>query len=195
MSKVPSSLRSATREDAPLLAELVNYAGEGLPMYLWAKLAEPGETASEVGRNRALRETGSFSYRNAKIVDYNGETAGCLIGYEIPDVAEPFAADMPAMFRPLQELENLAPGTWYVNVLAVLPQFRNKGLGGQLLHLAEETSRGLSKRGMSIIVSDANVDARRLYERTGYVVCAERLMVKDDWVNEGENWLLLSKDF
>src|SRR6516165_8682163 len=31
-----------------------------------------------------------------------------------------------------QELENQAPATWYVNVLAVLPQFRNLGLGTEL---------------------------------------------------------------
>ena len=99
------------------------------------------------------------------------------------------------MFRPLQELENLVPSTWYVNVLAVLPQFRNKGLGIQLLHLAEETDHSRAKRGMSVIVSDVNVGARRLYERCSYIFCAERAMVKDDWINEGQNWLLMKKDF
>ena len=39
------------------------------------------------------------------------------------------------MFVPLQELENLAPGTWYVNVLAVHPPFRGLGLGTKLLGL------------------------------------------------------------
>jgi hypothetical protein len=36
---------------------------------------------------------------------------------------------MPAMFVPLQELENLAPGTWYVNVLAAYPEHRSQGHG------------------------------------------------------------------
>jgi putative DNA-invertase from lambdoid prophage Rac len=39
----------------------------------------------------------------------------------------------------------LAPSTWYVNVLAVLPQFRNRRQGTQLLRLAEETGRALGK--------------------------------------------------
>ena len=40
----------------------------------------------------------------------------------------PSCAIHSAMFVPLQELENLAPGTWYVNVLAVRPEFRGLGL-------------------------------------------------------------------
>jgi ribosomal protein S18 acetylase RimI-like enzyme len=72
---------------------------------------------------------------------------------------------MPALFRAPQELENLAPRTWYVNVLAVLPQFRGMGLGTKLLTFADETGRALGKRGMGVIVSDANFGARRLYER------------------------------
>src|SRR3546814_13485288 len=94
--------------------------------------------------------------------------AGCLIGYAVAEAPAPIPDDFPAMFRPLQELENLAPGTWYVNVLAVLPAFRNLGLGSGLLQRAEETARAGSLRGLSIIVSDSNGGARRLYERACY---------------------------
>jgi len=185
--------RPAVRADAPVLAELVNYAGESLPLYLWDKLKEPGETAWDVGRRRAARDEGAFSWRNAVVIEHEGKTAGCLIGYEIAEQPEPIPADLPAMFRPLQELENLAPGTWYVNVLAVLPAFRNLGLGGRLLQRAEETGRARGRRGLSIIVADANQGARRLYERAGYREAATRPMVKDGWVNEGRDWVLLTK--
>lgn len=188
-------LRPGRREDAAVLAELVNYAGEGLPAYLWAKLAEPGESAWDVGRRRAERDEGSFSYRNATVIEDGGKAAACLIGYEIPEEPQPVPADMPPMFVPLQELENLAPGTWYVNVLAVLPEHRNKGYGTRLLALADETGRDLGKRGMSVIVADANTGARRLYERCGYVEQARRPMVKDGWENEGREWVLLAKEF
>jgi ribosomal protein S18 acetylase RimI-like enzyme len=186
--------RPAVIEDAPILAELVNFAGEGLPLYLWGKMATAGETAWEVGRRRAAREEGSFSYRNAVMIEHDGRCAGCLIGYEIPDQPGPIAADLPAMFVPMQELENLAPGTWYVNVLAVVPQFRGRGLGTKLLALADDTARSLDKRGMSVIVSGANSGARRLYERCGYRERATRPAVKEDWVNEVRDWVLLTKE-
>ena len=186
-------LRHAVIEDAPVLAELVNYAGDGLPLYLWSKMAAPDESAWDVGRRRATRPEGGFSYRNATIIEHHGECAGCLIGYALPDQPEPIGDDMPAMFVPLQQLENLAPGTWYVNVLAVRPQFRGLGLGTRLLAFADQTGRALDKRGMSVIVSDVNPGARRLYERCGYHEAATRAMVKEDWRNDGLNWVLLTK--
>jgi ribosomal protein S18 acetylase RimI-like enzyme len=186
--------RQATPADAAVLAELVNYAGEGLPLYLWEKTAGSGETAWDVGRKRAAREEGSFSYRNAVVIEHDGRCAGTLIGYAIAAEPEPIGGDMPPMFVPLQELENLAPSTWYVNVLAVLPQARNKKLGSQLLDLADETGRSLGLSGMSVIVSDTNAGARRLYERHGYRVAGTRTKVKEGWQNDGKEWVLLTKE-
>ena len=188
-----TAFRPGRIDDAAVLAELANYAGEGMPLYLWGKLASPGETAWDVGRLRASRETGSFSYRNATVIERAGHAAGSLIGYVIPEVVEPVPADMPAMFVPLQELENLAPSTWYVNVLAVLPPYRSLGLGTEMLRLADKLGREKGCRGMSVIVSNANHGARRLYERLGYAETATRPMVKEDWINEGTEWVLLTK--
>lgn len=193
MSLDHSRIRPATKDDADLLAELVNYAGEGLPYYLWSKMAGPRQSVWDVGAQRALREEGAFSYRNATLIEADGEAAGCLIGYAIADRPEPVAADMPPILVPLQELENLAPGTWYVNVLAVLPEYRDRGLGSALLELADETGRKAGGKGMSVIVSDANSAARRLYERCGYKEAARRPMVKEDWDGAGAEWVLLTK--
>ena len=44
-------------------------------------MAEPGENAWDVGLRCAAREEGSFSYRNATIIEHDGQCAGCLIGY------------------------------------------------------------------------------------------------------------------
>jgi ribosomal protein S18 acetylase RimI-like enzyme len=194
MIELKPPFRHAVIEDAPILAELVNQAGEGLPLYLWSKMAAAGESAWDVGRRRAARGDGSFSYRNAVMIEHDGRCAGCLIGYEIPDDPKPIAADMPAMFVPMQELENLAPGTWYVNVLAVMPQFRGHGLGTSLLALADDTARALGKRGLSVMVADSNRGARRLYERCGYRQRATRPAVKEDWVNAVRDFVLLTKE-
>jgi len=189
------SIRSATLQDASALAELVNFAGEGLPLYLWTKIAKSGEDPWSVGRARARREEGSFSYRNATIIDQDRRVAACLIGYPLSE--EPAAIDettMPAMFVPLQQLENLAPGTWYVNVLATYPEWRNKGLGTALLNHAEKLAlTSDAKKGMSVIVADNNKAARRLYERIGYRQVADRPMVKENWENPGSAWILLVK--
>jgi len=46
--------RQARPGDAPILAELVNYAGKRLPLRLWAGMAAEGETAWDVGGDREL---------------------------------------------------------------------------------------------------------------------------------------------
>jgi ribosomal protein S18 acetylase RimI-like enzyme len=97
------------------------------------------------------------------------------------------------MFVPLQELENLAPGTWYVNVLAAHPEHRGKGYGAALLTVADRLAADTGRRGLSIIVADTNTGARRLYERCGYSETARRRMVKEDWQHPGTDWLLLTK--
>ena len=194
MIALKSPFRLAARADAAALAELANFAGEGLPLYLWERIKTPGETGWELGRQRAERETGAFSYRNAVVAEIGGKCAACLIGYSQPDEPEPIDyAAMPPMFVPLQELENLAPGSWYVNVLAAYPEYRGQGLGTQLLAIAEDLARQNRKSGLSVIVSDSNHGARRLYLRCGYREAGERLKVKDGWQTEGRSWVLLTK--
>lgn len=186
----PVTIRPAERSDAADLARLVDLAGEGLPAYFWTMAAEPGETAVDVGIRRAERDEGAFSWRNAVVAEIGGGVAGALIDYRIADVPEPLD-EQPPMFRPLQELENQALGTHYVNVLATYPRFRGRGVGSRLL--AEAEAHGSGARGMSLIVADGNGTARRLYERAGYVERARARMVKEDWASESSEWVLMVK--
>ena len=188
-----TALRPAMPADARALAELINFAGDGMPHFLWTRMAAPGESAWDVGLRRARRDAGAFSWRNAVIAEIGRRVAACLIGYPLADAPEAIDGSMHAMFVPLQELENLACGTWYVNVLAAYPEFRDLGIGTRLLAEADHIAREAGLRGLSIIVSDDNAGARRLYERSGYVERATRPMVKEDWSGPGENWLLLVK--
>lgn len=194
MIDLPAGHRWATREDATAMAELVNMAGEGMPFYLWRQTGGTDESAWQVGRQRALRESGAYSYRNTVIRAADGRIAALLIGYPLGDEPDPNGwNDVPPMFVPLQELEDLVPGTWYVNILAAYPEYRGKGYGRELLDIAGQLAAATSRRGLSIIVSDRNDGARRLYERTGFSEVAIRPMVKDGWESDSENWVLLAR--
>lgn len=186
------TFRDAATTDSNALARLIDLAGGGLPMYLWRQMAGAGEDPWEIGRQRAARDTGGFSYRNSVVAEIDGKVIGALVGYPVAE--EPEAIDVdntPPMFVPLRELENLAPGTWYVNSVAVFPDARGLSVGSKLLEYAERTANELGLRGMSLIVSDANRGARRLYERLGYREVARQPMVKEQWQSPGENWVLM----
>jgi ribosomal protein S18 acetylase RimI-like enzyme len=184
--------RPATPDDAQALVELVDFASEGMALYLWTKVAGPGGDPWAVGRERALRGAGSFSYRNSVVMEHEGRVAAGLIGYRLPDRPDPIPETMPPMFVPLQQLENLAPGTWHVNVLAAYPEHRGMGCGTALLAQAENLATSAASAGSSIIVSDTNHGARRLYERCGYREVARRTKIKEDWRNDGVDWVLLT---
>jgi ribosomal protein S18 acetylase RimI-like enzyme len=186
----PPVLRPARAEDAADLARLADLAGEGLPAYLWAKLAEPGEDAFAVGARRVARDEGSFSWRNAVVAEIGGAVAGLLVTYRVGDAPEPLD-DLPPIARPLQELENRALGTHYVNILAVYPGFRRRGIA--CLLLAEADARGADARGVSLIVADRNAPARRLYAACGFREVAEAPMVKENWRSDSDTWVLMVK--
>jgi ribosomal protein S18 acetylase RimI-like enzyme len=191
-NRLPEPHRPATPDDAQAMVDLVNYAGEGMPDYIWARIAEPGQSARDVGLERARRDSGAFTWRNTVVRDDEGTVSAALIGYPLPDVPEPGSCDgLPPMFVPLQELEDLACGTWYINVLATYPEHRGRGFGAALLKIAESKATQTGCHGLSLIVSDANEGARRLYERHGYNAQARRTMVKDGWQNDGSEWLLM----
>jgi ribosomal protein S18 acetylase RimI-like enzyme len=186
--------RRATVEDMGALAQFVEFASEGLALHLWSKLAGPDRDPWGIGRERVGSETGGISYRNAVITEVAGRSAAGLISYPLPDRTEPISSTLPALLVPLQELMNLAPGTWYVHVLAAYPQYRGKGLGFAFLGLADRLATAAGKQALSLVVSDTNTGARRLYESCGYQQAGQRSMVKEDWQHPGANWVLLRKD-
>ncbi len=185
-------IRPATRADAPALARLVDMAGEEMPRTIWAGMAEPGETIWDVGARRAARDEGAFSWRNATVAEIDGQVAAGLVGYRIG--TEPEDTDgLPPMFVPLIELENLALGSFYVNVLATFPGYRRKGLGQRLMR--EVPARAGGQGPFSIIVADKNLPAATLYADEGYVELARRPIVEDGgWSCQSDEWVLLVRD-
>ena len=125
--------RPATADDAEYLVDFVMMAGEGLPDLAWAEMAEPGESLRDVGLRRAARDEGSFSWVNATMFEKDGKVVGGLVGFQLPDVPFEIDADFPPAFKPLQELENMVCGSWYINILGVYDHLRGQGIGGAML--------------------------------------------------------------
>jgi ribosomal protein S18 acetylase RimI-like enzyme len=189
MQSAPT-FRPATKADAAALAVLVDIAGEGMPAYMWSTLKAPGQSVLEFGRERAARESGGFSWRNAVVVEIDGEIAASLVGYRLDDPYDLGVLDeTPEIVRPLVRLEAKAPGSWYVNVLATFPEFRRRGIGGRLLAVAEGKGREEGAPSLSVIVASWNKGASRLYVRAGYSALASEPAIlfpgcphKGDWV-------------
>lgn len=186
-------IRDARADDADHLVRFINMAADDLPLHFWKKSAGPGADPMAYGRERALRETGNFSFRNAWLAEVDGKVAACLLGYPAALEPEPIAPDTQPLFVPLIELENMAPGSWYLNVLATYPEYRGRGLGSALISKAEAVTRATGRKTISLIAEDTHQDALRLYRAKGFTEVARRPVVKEDWQVDASEWILFTK--
>lgn len=186
-------IRKALAKDAAHLVRFINMAADDLPMHFWRKSVGPAGDPIAYGMERAARETGSFSFNNAWLAEVDGAVAACLLGYPAEDAPSPITPDTPPVFVPLLELEALAPGSWYLNVLATYDAFRGKGCGSALLAEAEAITRDQGRKVISLITADTHHDARRLYAAKGYAEVARRPVVKGDWQVDASEWILMTK--
>lgn len=186
-------IRNAKASDAPHLVRFINMAADDLPLHFWRKTVGPEGDPWALGEERAARDTGNFSYRNAWLAEIDGSVAACLLGYAAETEPEPITADTPPLFVPLLELEAMAPGSWYLNVLATYEGFRGKGLGSALLAHAEHVAAQAGHDTISLIAEDTHQDALRLYTAKGYREIARRPVVKADWEVDASEWILFTK--
>ena len=177
-------------DDADACARLNDIAGAGIALYAWKTNAPDGMDPWAFGRRRQIdrMESGQMMV----VTDTGAGAEAMLVGNTLgPGPEDP--ESVPVIFRPLVELENLVLDSWYLNIIATLPQARGKGHGTRLLALAEDIARAEGRSRISLIVSDANSLALPLYVKSGYSEQARRPMAKGDWAGPGENWLLLVK--
>jgi ribosomal protein S18 acetylase RimI-like enzyme len=188
MLRLAPPLRPAGEADAAVLAVLINEASHGLALHAWTRTAEPGGDPWAIGIALQAERAREGLWT---VVDEGG---GPVAGLQVwpPGGGGPSSARSPTT-APFLALRALAPGTLYVNVVATLPEARGRGFGTRLMRLAEEVAAASGLPGLSLIVSDANPAARRLYARLGYAERASRPMVKDGWDGPGEEWLLMVK--
>lgn len=189
------SLRPATRKDAVDLAILMDMASRGLVNWVWSTMADPGQSALEVGRDRILNRADLPSHFSRwRVAEHDGATAGGYAGYVVPDPYDPGdVSELPDVYGPLLELEALAAGSWFLMAIGVYPEFRRQGLGSTLLESALGAARDSDAEKIALTVSTANENACRLYEAHGFSEIARRQAVAFPASGGIGEWMLLSR--
>ena len=168
-----TNFRLAATSDARALAMLIDIAGEGLPSSIWRQSSAEDQDPIDIGMERARRETGGFSYRNAVVAEVvDGNVVGMLLGYPIEVAPKDGPEDVPPAFAPFLDLEAKSVGTWYVNALAVMPGYQGRGIGSSLMAEAERQAAASQVARLSIQVFAQNTSAYTLYRRLGYIETA-----------------------
>jgi ribosomal protein S18 acetylase RimI-like enzyme len=186
--------RQATKADCRTVAELALIAGEGIPAYFWEPSQQPGEALEDVGARHAASETDNFSFRNAHLAVIGTQVAGMLLAYRLPDEDGAESLDeFPLFIRPLIELERCVPGTFYINMLAAYPRYRNQGVGTALMALADGVAATAGCAMLSVEVFEKNAGALRFYRRLGYAIVDRRPVIPHPYQPHDGDILLLTK--
>lgn len=127
----------------------------------------------------AARNDSQYSYLNTLVAEIDdGTVAGICVGYDGARLYELREAVREEAMRFLgRELENLGDETsddeFYLDSLAVFPEFRGSGIGRKLLL---ERAEGRHKFGKpaGLLVDYDNPQAEALYRRLGFVQKGER---------------------
>ena len=182
--------RAGRKTDCRMIAKLYSISSDGVADYIWTTLAQPGEDILDVGQRRYERQGTLFSYENCTIAETNGGVAGILIAFPMHIDPGEGAPDDPVL-APYAKLEE--DNSYYACGIAVLLPFRGRGIGTALLRRAEQdaVSRGYDKT--SLIVFEENRDAKRLYDRFGYVEAARATVVPHPLIHYQGDAILMVK--
>jgi ribosomal protein S18 acetylase RimI-like enzyme len=186
-------VRSARKDESRIIAELFEISSDGVADYIWSTLQAdyPGLPLLEIGRRRYERENTAFSYQNCLMAEDQGQVLGMMHAYPVapPSDSAPAPQQLDPVLRPYAELT--APGTLYIAAIAVWPEFRAQGAGTRFLAAARERAQDLELRELSLLCFAGNTGARRLYERTGFVVCDWRPVVPHPMIRHTGDVLLM----
>lgn len=181
-------------EDVTDLARLIAIAFAGIPTFIWSEMAEPGETPLDVGKRRAMREEGGFSYRNAIVAVQADAVIGMILAYPLPPISDDAIADAPGILRPILELEAKVPHTWYINAFAIDAAARSRGIGSRLMEATLEPAKAAGCSQTSVQFFSENARAGAFYRRHGFREVASRRVIPHPAFKYTGETILLVRD-
>ena len=146
--------RSGTADDATTLALLFDAAGRRIVSYFWSLYAAEGQSFFEFGReNIRTNDEGKSFHKNWKIAELDNKLLGAFFGFR---VANPYPEinydEEPEWWIPFLELEEIAAGSWLLQAISVLPEYRGQGHANALLARAEEEAKASGAKKISLQV-------------------------------------------
>jgi len=165
-------IRDATPSDAPFLARCI-LAG----MHMSDFEGYPSDPISDILAGLTAcerRDDTLYTYRNTRIAEVNGVAAGALLSYPgelYADLRErTFREFWPAFFEEFSSDDpETGPGEYYLDSLAVTPEFRRQGVGKALLQDGIRKGAALGYTTVALVADPDYPHLIRLYESLGFV--------------------------
>ncbi|KKG12217.1 MULTISPECIES: GNAT family N-acetyltransferase [unclassified Methanosarcina] len=175
-------IRQAKIEDADEAAELICMAWEECAYVLVGSTNR--KAVQEVIKKFYKQPDNILSYQNIDVAEGRNGIAGLVLSFpsdhfprlnkllveKLPKLYKSNATDYRGKVIPMLKTKEAEPGEYYIDSLAVYPQYRACGVGSRLLKAATLKSHKLGISRTSLIVKPENTEALKLYKKHGYSV-------------------------
>ena len=188
--------RNATEDDCTELALIRDIAGRRMPSYLWSQEVEQGQSYFEYGREKIRTDANYNGYfKNWLVAESQSKFVGAFFGFSVENPYPEIDLDaVPECFRPCIELERVASGCWLLQAIAILPQYRGKGLARQLLDKAGSVAKDSGTIRIALQVEEVNEVAFKAYQSNGYVEVDRRPYVHFPGSHDTGDYVLMWKE-
>ena len=190
--KAQVTIRDAREDDAEFLAQVILAAAHlsdmGADTTASADTANNADTANSNGTATSAgaltaicRRTDTlYSWRNARIACACGKRAGAMVSYpgdiyvDARSITFPLLPGLTQAQIDATDIETL-PGEWYLDSLAVLPEFRRTGLGKMLVMDAIERGRNAGYAQFTLLAEKSSTHLVEYYTRLGFTIESSKL--------------------
>lgn len=175
-------IRQAKPEDAEEAAKLICMAWEECACVL-------AGTTNKKEIQRVIKvfyqqPNNLFSYQNVNLAEGENGVAGLILSYpsdyyeqlnklvaeKLPSIYQSDTTDFQSKVIPLFTTKEAKSGEYYIDSLAVYPEYRTCGVGSRLMKVAHLKSRKQGIKKTSLIVKTENKVALNLYKKLGYSI-------------------------
>lgn len=128
-----------------------------------------------------------YSYKDSRIAEVDGKVVGSLLSYPGDNYKElrrkSFAVFWPDYMAIDEESEmETGPGEYYLDTLAVLPEYRRRGIGRALLEDGIKKGISAGYNLITLVVDSGMPDLIRLYESVGFKPVEHRWIFRVDFL-------------
>lgn len=187
------NIRPANSGDLEALVRLTSMATEGSAERIWEHLALDGETTMTAGQRLIVKEQGVFSFHHAMVLAEGHQVRAMLSARHLKAAGTPVMDEFLPFVRPLISLEQHLHDSWNIAALAVMPDFRRRGLATQLLEATEVLASSMGAPQLSIIVSSSNEPGMTLLQNYGFSEHKREPMVRFAGLTHPGDWVLMVK--
>jgi len=156
----------------------------------------PDRTVQQIVEHRLSHAGTTSSISNSRIAEEDGMVLGGLHAFPMDLMADDpedllIPEDRFYLFAPFEHLH--AEGSYYINAVAVYPDFRQRGVAQKLIENAEAEAVAKAFTEMSLHVFAENVGVVRLYEKLGYSEFARQPLVDHPSLRYSGSLLLMTR--